>query len=113
MPFNPRDVYDAAALYDMWLNCHACPASFDFEPNLPIGLAYYHEIGQAARRGGWVVAEEIDAARLEEQTYMVLCPDCASRFGIEARPSLTDRSPVAIEEICQAMARTEKDIQVA
>ena len=113
MPFNPRDVYDAAALYDMWLNCHACPASFDFEPNQPIGLQYYHEIGQAAKEGGWVVAEEIDTARLEDQTYLVLCPSCAGRFGIEPRPAMSDRSPVAIEEICVAMARAEGSERVA
>ena len=113
MPFNPRDVYDAAALYDMWLNCHACPASFDFEPNQPIGLQYYHEIGQAAKQDGWVVAEEVDAARLEEQTYMVLCPKCSAHFGIEARPSLSDRPPLAIEEICEAMARAEAGERVA
>lgn len=113
MPFNPRDVYDAAALYDMWLNCRSCPSSFDFEPNRPIGLAYYHEIGQAAKAAGWVVAEEIDTARLEDQTYLVLCPACAARYGIEARPHLTERSPAAIEEICQSMARAESHGRVA
>ena len=113
MPFNPRDVYDAAALYDMWLSCNACPSSFDYEPNRPIGLPYYHEIGQAAKAGGWVVAEQIDACRLEEQTYMVLCPDCAARYGIEARPGLTERAPVAIEEICAAMARADGKIAAA
>lgn len=109
MAFNPRDVYDAAALYDMWLNCSGCPSTFDFEPNRPIGLEYYHDIGQQAKRDGWVVSEQIDAARPEEQTYLVLCPCCAGRLGL----SPDDIPPVAvspaIDEICHAMAMAEKD----
>ena len=30
MSFDPRDPYDAAALYDMWLNCSRCPATVSY-----------------------------------------------------------------------------------
>ena len=104
MAFDPQDLYDAAALYDMWLNCQSCPKTFDFEPDRPIGLDYYHDIGQQAKRDGWVVAEQVDAEHPGEQAYLVLCPHCAARYGLSAGDA--SRAPVspAIEEICQAMA---------
>ncbi|MDF1780930.1 MAG: hypothetical protein P1U67_06495 [Alcanivoracaceae bacterium] len=109
MAFNPRDLYDAAALYDMWLNCQSCPKTFDFEPNRPIGLDYYHDIGQQAKRDGWVVAEQVDTENPSEQSYMVLCPHCAAHYGLSARD--VQQCPVspAIEEICQAMAQAERE----
>lgn len=109
MAFDPSDIYDAAALYDMWLNCQGCPATFDFEPDRPIGLDYYHDIGQQAKRDGWVVAEQVDSARPEDQSYLVLCPHCAARYGlVPADVGATAVSP-AIEEICEAMARAERE----
>jgi hypothetical protein len=109
MAFDPRDIYDAAALYDMWLNCQGCPTTFDFEPNRPIGLDYYHDIGQQAKRDGWVVAEQLDAGHPGEQAYLVLCPHCAGKYGLSAgSASATTVSP-AIEEICQAMVAAERE----
>ncbi len=109
MAFDPRDVYDAAALYDMWLNCHSCINTFDFEPNRPIGLDYYHDIGQRAKRDGWLVAEQ---AAGTDDAYMVLCPHCVSRYGLEIRHERNMSIPPAIEEICRAMQVAEKE-QVA
>ncbi|MCK5875930.1 MAG: hypothetical protein KAG82_14635 [Alcanivoracaceae bacterium] len=109
MAFDPRDVYDAAALYDMWLNCHGCINTFDFEPNRPIGLDYYHDIGQRAKGEGWLVAEQEEGV---EDAYMVLCPHCVSRYGLEIRHERNIRIPPAIEEICRAMQVAEKE-QVA
>ena len=113
MAFDPRDIYDAAALYDMWLNCHACPASFDFEPNRPIGLDYYHDIGQKAKQEGWLVAEQIDAAAPDEQAYLVMCPHCARAHGIEPDHRRRDAVPTAVKQVCQVMARAEAGKQVA
>ncbi|PKM21748.1 MAG: hypothetical protein CVV10_07785 [Gammaproteobacteria bacterium HGW-Gammaproteobacteria-14] len=107
MAFDPRDVYDAAALYDMWLNCHSCTNTFDFEPNRPIGLDYYHDIGQRAKRDGWLVAEQQNDGA--DDAYMVLCPDCVSRYGLEVRHEMNIRIPPAIEEICRAMQIAEKE----
>lgn len=104
MAFDPRDIYDAAALYDMWLNCQGCPKTFDFEPNRPIGLDYYHDIGQQAKRDGWVVAEQVDVQQPGEESYMVLCAHCAARYGLTAGEARTASAPAAIEEVCQAMA---------
>jgi hypothetical protein len=106
MAFDPRDVYDAAALYDMWLNCHGCTSTFDFEPNRPIGLDYYHDIGQRAKQDGWLVAEQGGNA---DDAYMVLCPHCVGRYGLEVRHARNGQIPTAIEEICQAMQLAEKD----
>lgn len=108
MAFDPRDVYDAAALYDMWLNCHGCVSTFDFEPNRPIGLDYYHDIGQRAKHDGWLVAEQ-DAVEGVSEAYMVLCPCCVSRYGLEIRHHRNMRTPPAIEEICRAMQLVEKE----
>ena len=106
MAFDPKDVYDAAALYDMWLNCHTCTNTFDFEPNRAVGLNYYHDIGQRAKRDGWLVAEQEEGA---DVAYMVLCPHCVSRYGLEVRHQRNSRVPVAIAEICQAMELAEKE----
>lgn len=103
MAFDPQDIYDAAALYDMWLNCQGCPATFDFEPDRPIGLDYYHDIGQKAKRDGWVVAEQINGAHPDEQSYLVLCPSCAARYGLTPDHARANGVPRAIEEICAAM----------
>ncbi|MBQ0753238.1 MAG: hypothetical protein KBT87_08895 [Gammaproteobacteria bacterium] len=108
MAFDPRDIYDAAALYDMWLNCQSCPKTFDFEPNRPIGLDYYHDIGQQAKHDGWVVAEQVDVERPDEESYMVLCSHCAAQYGLTAGNARTAAAPAAIEEVCQAMAMAEQ-----
>lgn len=103
MAFDPRDPYDAAALYDMWLNCQGCPETFDFEPNQPIGLDYYHDIGQQAKQGGWLVREQLDEDDAEGLSYLVLCPCCARRHGMHAEHSLRPEAPEAIREICAAL----------
>lgn len=71
MSFDPRDPYDAAALYDMWLNCSRCPATFDFEPGGDINLDYYHRIGQQARRDKWAVLPA--RSKGDELVFNVLC----------------------------------------
>ncbi len=109
MAFDARDIYDAAALYDIWLNCQSCPTTFDFEPNKPIGLDYYHDIGQQAKRDGWVVAEYPDVDRPHEQAYMVLCPHCSAKYGLSPGDMPTTAVSPAIEEICQAMSLAEKE----
>lgn len=103
MTFDARDPYDAAALYDMWLNCQGCPTTFDFEPDRPIGLDYYHDIGQQAKSAGWLVREQLDGDEVDGISYMVLCPHCARRHDLRAEHQLTRRVPRAIEEICEAM----------
>jgi len=109
MAFDARDIYDAAALYDMWLNCQGCPKTFDFEPNRPIGLDYYHDIGQQAKRDGWVVAEQVNAECPDEQAYLVLCPHCAARYGLSPGDIPATAVSPAIQEICQAMTLAEKE----
>ena len=109
MAFDPRDIYDAAALYDMWLNCQGCPKTFDFEPNRPIGLDYYHDIGQQAKRDGWVVAEQVDERSLNEESYRVLCPRCAAQCGLTAGEARTSKAPAAIQEVCEAMEQAQRD----
>lgn len=103
MAFDARDPYDAAALYDMWLNCQGCPTTFDFEPDRPIGVDYYHDIGQHAKQSGWLVREQQDGDDVEGISYLVLCPHCAARHGLQAEHDLRPRAPRAIEEICEAM----------
>lgn len=108
MPFNARDPYDAAALYDMWLNCHGCPETFDFEPGRPIGLDYYHEIGQRAKAEGWLVVEQEDPEDAEGVSYLVMCPHCTARYGLdEVGQSPVERPPRVIEEICSALLRAQ------
>lgn len=110
MAFDARDPYDAAALYDMWLNCHGCPATFDFEPGRPIGLDYYHDIGQRAKAEGWLVVEQEDPEDEEGISYLVLCEDCARKYGLDgATPGLASRPPRVIDEICLALKRAEKE----
>lgn len=103
MAFDARDPYDAAALYDMWLNCQGCPDTFDFEPARPIGLDYYHDIGQQAKAAGWLVREQQDEDEVDGISYLVLCPHCAARHGLQAEHRLAPRAPRAIEEICAAL----------
>lgn len=109
MAFDPQDIYDAAALYDMWLNCQGCPTTFDFEPNRPIGLDYYHDIGQQAKVDGWVVVEQVDAAHPGEQAYLVLCPCCAAKYGLSPGDGRVATVAPAIEEICAAMKAAEHE----
>jgi sarcosine oxidase delta subunit len=108
MKFDARDPYDAAALYDMWLNCHGCPQTFDFEPSRPIGLDYYHDIGQRAKVDGWLVVEQEDPEDVEGVSYLVLCPHCSERYGLnQAAAQGNARAPRVIREICQAVQRAE------
>ncbi len=72
MSFDPKDPYDAAALYDMWLNCSRCPATFDFEPGGEVNLDYYHRIGQQARLDNWAVLPARNHGN--ELVFNVLCP---------------------------------------
>jgi len=74
-----------------------------------IGLDYYHDIGQRAKGEGWLVAEQEEGV---DDAYMVLCPHCVSRYGLEIRHERNIRIPPAIEEICRAMQVAEKE-QVA
>lgn len=110
MPFNARDPYDAAALYDMWLNCQSCPETFDFEPGRPIGLDYYHEIGQRAKAEGWLVVEQEDPEDEEGVSYLVMCPHCTARYGLDGTDKpIVERAPRVIEEICNAVRRAESE----
>ncbi|MBZ2190491.1 hypothetical protein K8B33_15380 [Alcanivorax sp. JB21] len=113
MAFDPRDPYDAAALYDMWLNCQACPATFDFEPERPLGLDYYHDIGQRAKTEGWVVREQPPEEGDQDVSYLVCCPQCANRLGLS--PTHTHhqrhgRAPGTIMDICAAVRAAESEI---
>lgn len=110
MAFDPHDPYDAAALYDMWLNCQGCPATFDFEPQRPLGLDYYHDIGQRAKAEGWVVHEQPEAEPGEDVSYLVCCPDCAARFGLAAPAPGQRRVPLAIMDICAAVRAAEGEL---
>lgn len=113
MAFDPRDPYDAAALYDMWLNCQACPATFDFEPERPLGLDYYHDIGQRAKAEGWVVQEQSPETGDDDVSYLVCCPRCADRFAlspVSGQGRADGRAPVAIMDICAAVRAAESDI---
>lgn len=110
MAFNARDPYDAAALYDMWLNCQNCPETFDFEPTRPIGLDYYHDIGQQAKRDGWVVVEQEDPDDVEGVSYLVLCPCCASRYGLTVEHATASAdAPRVIREICDALEQVGEE----
>ncbi|GEM_PF-412750 len=114
MSFDPRDPYDAAALYDIWLNCHGCPETFDFEPGRPIGLDYYHDIGQKAKAEGWLVVEQEDPEDEEGVSYLVLCANCARRYGLsDVSPGHTEQPPQVINEICQAVRSAERERTVA
>ncbi|MED5388473.1 MAG: hypothetical protein VX793_06450 [Pseudomonadota bacterium] len=101
MPFDPRDPYDAAALYDMWLNCSRCPTTFDFEPGGEINLDYYHQIGQQARREKWVVLPS--RINGDEVVFSILCPHCADRFGVADSEGRMEQAAPVIARICQAM----------
>ena len=101
MPFDPQDPYDAAALYDMWLNCSHCPREFDYEPGGDIGLQYYHQIGQQARREGWSVLPTQE--RVGELIFTVLCPGCSERLGVSDCAGRLELAAPAIDEICRAM----------
>ncbi|EKF74458.1 hypothetical protein A11A3_08555 [Alcanivorax hongdengensis A-11-3] len=101
MAFDPRDPYDAAALYDMWLNCSHCPATFDFEPGGAIDLDYYHRIGQQARHDGWSVLPTRETA--DELVFTVLCPACTERLGVDGCEGRLEMAAPAIDEICRAM----------
>lgn len=101
MPFDPKDPYDAAALYDMWLNCSRCPVAFDFEPGGEIDLDYYHRIGQQARRDRWAVLSA--RAQGDELVFCVLCPDCARRYNVSGCDSRMELAAPVIDKICQAM----------
>lgn len=103
MAFDSRDPYDAAALYDMWLNCSRCPATFDFEPGGNINLEYYHRIGQQARKDKWAVLPAPSQAG--ELVFTILCPDCAERFGVQGFEGRLDGSEPVIEQICEAMLK--------
>ena len=104
MPFDPRDPFDAAALYDMWLSCHGCPVTFDYEPERTIDLDYYHEIGQRAKAGGWAVTEIESVDELEGDIYEVLCPACALKRGVASTPDLRHSVPEPVEALCRAIA---------
>ena len=110
MHFNPCDPYDAAALYDMWLNCQGCPATFDFEPSRPLGLDYYHDIGQRAKAERWVVREQDDPSDPLGVSYLVLCACCADRFGVVPEAALRRAPAPAIEEICSALRDAEAGV---
>ncbi|MDX1803047.1 MAG: hypothetical protein R3292_03125 [Alcanivorax sp.] len=101
MAFDPRDPYDAAALYDMWLNCSHCPRAFDFEPGGDIDLQYYHRIGQQARRDGWSVLPTREC--VDELVFTVLCPDCSVRLGVSECEGRLEMAAPAIDAICRAM----------
>jgi len=101
MPFDPRDPYDAAALYDMWLNCSRCPTTFDFEPGGDINLDYYHRIGQQARQDKWAVLPA--RSKGDELVFNVLCPACARRLGVAGCDGRMELAAPVIDEICQAM----------
>lgn len=107
MHFNPCDPYDAAALYDMWLNCQGCPATFDFEPARPLGLDYYHDIGQRAKAERWVVREQADRDDPTGVAYLVLCPGCGERYGLTPEAVLRHAPAPVIDEICQALREAE------
>ncbi len=100
MAFDSRDPYDAAALYDMWLNCSRCPTTFDFEPGGEVNLDYYHKIGQQARREHWAV---LPARSQGELIFNVLCPECAARLGVSGVADRLDEAEPAIDQICEAM----------
>lgn len=101
MSFDPGDPYDAAALYDMWLNCSRCPAIFDFEPGGDINLDYYHRIGQQARREKWAVLPT--RSKGDELVFSILCPECAQRFGVADCGGRMELAAPVIDQICQAM----------
>ena len=114
MAFNPRDPYDAAALYDIWLNCHGCPETFDFEPGRPIGLDYYHDIGQKAKTEGWLVVEQEDPEDEAGISYLVLCAACARKYGLaDLEPGYAEQAPKVIDEICRAVRRAEAERSAA
>lgn len=103
MAFDAEDPYDAAALYDMWLNCSRCPVTFDYEPGGEINLDYYHRLGQRARQSGWAI---LPAQHLEtELVFTVLCPRCAHRLGVADCDGSVELAAPVIERICQAMEK--------
>ena len=109
MAFDARDPYDAAALYDMWLNCQGCTRTFDFEPDKPIGLDYYHDIGQRAKQERWVIREQPgEEDEVDGIAWQVLCPACAARHGIRPDHRLRARAHPAIEEIRQSLQRARE-----
>ncbi|ERP86898.1 MAG: hypothetical protein CL537_05625 [Alcanivoracaceae bacterium] len=101
MAFDPRDPYDAAALYDMWLNCSRCPTSFDYEPGGDIDLDYYHRIGQQARVENWAVLPA--RSQGDELMFNVLCPVCADRLGVSGCDGRMELAAPVIDQICRAM----------
>ena len=80
--FDLRDPHDAAALYDMWFNCSNCIETFNYEPGGAINLAYYHQIGQAAKKAGWAV-DIMGSGGAAERSYQMYCPQCASKLAQE------------------------------
>lgn len=102
MSFDPTDIYDAAALYDMWLNCHGCTQTFDFEPDTAISLGYYHEIGQRARKDGWLIAEQ-PSGQVDGELYLVLCPHCVAKHRLEVPTEQHQVAPEQVLAICQAL----------
>ncbi|MEE3319375.1 MAG: hypothetical protein VX258_01690 [Pseudomonadota bacterium] len=106
MAFDSKDPYDAAALYDMWLNCSRCPTTFDFEPGGQINLDYYHRIGQRARQEKWAVLPA--PSQGGELVFTVLCPSCADRLGVQGGEGGEGRLECAepiIDQICEAMLK--------
>ena len=103
MAFDSRDPYDAAALYDMWLNCSRCPTTFDFEPGGEINLDYYHRIGQRARKEQWAVLPAPNQG--DELVFTILCPACATRLGVEGFEGRLDGAEPVIDQICEAMLK--------
>ena len=101
MSFDPKDPYDAAALYDMWVNCSRCHATFDFEPGGEVNLDYYHRIGQQARIENWAVLPARNHG--EELVFNVLCPDCARRFGVDGCDGRMELAAPVVDQICPAL----------
>lgn len=100
--FDPKDPFDAAALYDMWFNCSDCDRILSCEPQLPIGLEYYHELGQMARQQGWRVTK-VGTTQHEDPQYQVLCPHCAARQGSMPSQERDGLVPQGILDLCRSL----------
>jgi hypothetical protein len=82
--FDVHDVFDAAVLWHMFLECTDCGQLHEFPENpetasIIESLPYYHISGQRAKAQGWYVA---DSSSPNEVKWTILCPKCAVKRGL-------------------------------
>jgi hypothetical protein len=71
--FSETDPYDMAAWSTLQICCDSCGTMLDLADDPDDSDACWHEYGQRAKKGGWIIRE---VGSLKDE-WTMLCPTCA------------------------------------